>query len=259
MNILVIGKGFGANVHVPAFQSLGCEVRNVTRDWPAHLEWADAVSIAVPPSEQYWITLRAIRAGKHVLCEKPFGLNPEQAEALVAEMSERGPVGMVGYEFDELPCEVTPGRIRWHSPNWADPLRPWGWQCDRSRGGGVISAFGSHVFQWIERRCWIREVKAVLHTAIKERQGKTCTAEDCATVAVKMDSGLTWIELCQVDPFAPSVSGESVRLPAFTKLASDFLEACKIGRTLEPSFETGHRVQHIMDACYRSNGEWVKV
>jgi predicted dehydrogenase len=50
----------------------------------------DAVYVATPHSGHEQDTLRYLRAGKHVLCEKPLALNSAQAERMVAEARSRG-------------------------------------------------------------------------------------------------------------------------------------------------------------------------
>lgn len=50
----------------------------------------DAVYIALPPSLHHEWTLRAARAGKHVLCEKPLALNAEQASKMVSVCNQEG-------------------------------------------------------------------------------------------------------------------------------------------------------------------------
>ena len=54
-------------------------------------EELDAIYIALPPSMHAEWTILAAEAGKHVLCEKPFTANAEEAErvAAVARASDR--------------------------------------------------------------------------------------------------------------------------------------------------------------------------
>jgi len=50
----------------------------------------DVVYVATPQSCHEPDTLRFLRAGKHVLCEKPFALNARQAATMVEEARSRG-------------------------------------------------------------------------------------------------------------------------------------------------------------------------
>lgn len=60
----------------------------------------DAVVIATPVNTHYRFAIRALRAGKHVLVEKPFVTDVEQAEELVAAADEGGLTMMVGHTFE---------------------------------------------------------------------------------------------------------------------------------------------------------------
>lgn len=51
---------------------------------------ADAVYVLTPPSTHRESALAAIRAGKHVLCEKPLAITVEDAEAMVRSAREAG-------------------------------------------------------------------------------------------------------------------------------------------------------------------------
>jgi predicted dehydrogenase len=57
----------------------------------------DAVVVATPAPTHASITLAALRAGKHVLVEKPFALNIRDAEAVRNEAARAGRVVMVGH------------------------------------------------------------------------------------------------------------------------------------------------------------------
>jgi predicted dehydrogenase len=59
----------------------------------------DAVIIATPLSTHFELALQALQAGKHVLVEKPFTENSEQAIRLIDEASRRNLVLMVDHTF----------------------------------------------------------------------------------------------------------------------------------------------------------------
>ncbi len=60
-------------------------------DLDALLEAVDAVAIAVPPDVQADLAVRAARAGRHLLLDKPLALSLEQARSVV-EAAEAGGV-----------------------------------------------------------------------------------------------------------------------------------------------------------------------
>ncbi len=66
----------------------------------AALPHVDALVIATPPSTHARLGLQAIRAGKHVLIEKPLATNTADAQMLVAEAEHAGVVLMVGHTFE---------------------------------------------------------------------------------------------------------------------------------------------------------------
>src|SRR5688500_20119209 len=59
----------------------------------------DAVAIATPVSTHFDLALAALRAGKHVLVEKPLAANSEQARQLIDEAASREVVLMVDHTF----------------------------------------------------------------------------------------------------------------------------------------------------------------
>lgn len=56
----------------------------------------DAVTLPLPDQVHAQITIDALRAGKHVLCEKPMALNLEECKAMIRASRETGKQLMVG-------------------------------------------------------------------------------------------------------------------------------------------------------------------
>ena len=69
---------------------------------------ADAVLDVTPPTFRTEITLKALKAGRHVLSEKPLALSMEDAKAIVRAADEAGRVYMVSqnYRFNPVPRTI---------------------------------------------------------------------------------------------------------------------------------------------------------
>ena len=64
----------------------------------------DAVAVATPVSTHHTLAMEAMRAGKHVLIEKPIAASVAEAEEIVAESERLGGVVMVGHTFEYNPA-----------------------------------------------------------------------------------------------------------------------------------------------------------
>ncbi|MFA5800326.1 MAG: Gfo/Idh/MocA family oxidoreductase, partial [Candidatus Peribacteraceae bacterium] len=149
--------------------------------------------------------------GKSILCEKPFTLSSEIAEHLYKEARAAGIVHAVDFEFRELPAlklikkrledgtvgEIKNAKIIWLVGFWADPERPWRWQCDRDAGGGVLGALGVHLFDMVE---WffgpVKKLRAEMDISIKNRTDvsgtlREVTAEDHADIELVCENGIS--------------------------------------------------------------------
>ena len=69
----------------------------VARDFDELLAECDALSVATPTVSHHELALRALRAGRHVLVEKPVTATLAQADDLIREAEQRGLVLQVGH------------------------------------------------------------------------------------------------------------------------------------------------------------------
>jgi len=234
LRVGIIGVGFGARVHLPAFLSIpGVSVVgladsgsgrarevavNLGRDiracdsWKEALEGdsVDAISVATPPYVQAEIVCAAVSAGKHVLCEKPFGLNTEEAVRMWESARAAGWANAVDFEFRMEPGIAALKRliesgeigavrrieVRWLTAGGLDASAGWSWRHDTHLGGGVLNGFVSHVVDYVE---WISgsrisRVSARCEILVRERpdaQGgmRPVTAEDRSELLCDLKSG----------------------------------------------------------------------
>jgi predicted dehydrogenase len=117
-----------------------------------------AVVISLPNSLHFPATLKALQAGKHVLCEKPPTLNAEQMRQLRNEADSRGLIYFFGRQMRfsgsvqaarRAVAERRLGEIYFAKTMWVrargTPGGIDGWFTDRSRaGGGVVIDLGVH-------------------------------------------------------------------------------------------------------------------
>jgi predicted dehydrogenase len=77
----------------------------VENDWRALVRRpdVDAVIVSTPPSLHAEMTIAALRAGKHVLCEKPLARNLEECQAMVAATKESGRFLATGFNYRFYP------------------------------------------------------------------------------------------------------------------------------------------------------------
>jgi len=75
-------------------------------DWKQVVEREDidAVLIASTTSFHKEIAIAAANAGKHVLCEKPLGMNAEEARQMLEAAEKSGIVHMLGHNYRRVPA-----------------------------------------------------------------------------------------------------------------------------------------------------------
>lgn len=64
----------------------------------------DAVVVATPDAFHGPVTLECLKAGKHVLCEKPLALNHAEAKRMVVAAGRAGVINMVNFSYRSWPA-----------------------------------------------------------------------------------------------------------------------------------------------------------
>ena len=180
----VVGTGFVGVLHVEALRRLGVEVLGVVGSSPARARakgltvplpepyddlealladpHVDVVHVTTPNHLHHEQVKAALAAGKHVVCEKPLGLDAAQSAELL-ELAERsGLVHCTNFNVRFYPqCQearalVADGRIGdvWnvhggYLQDWLLLATDWNWRLEPGRGGDLraVADIGSH---WLD-------------------------------------------------------------------------------------------------------------
>jgi predicted dehydrogenase len=190
-----------------AAQSLGVEAAYDSVELLLADPAVDVVHIATPNATHRELALAAIRAGKHVVCEKPLATSVADAAELVAAAATAGVVATVpfAYRFHPMVREARarlagggPGRL--HSiqgvylQDWLLDRSDDNWRVDEGQGGPsrAFADIGSHLVDLIEFVTGdrIARVQALTRTVHAERAStKDVTTEDLAAVLFETGSG----------------------------------------------------------------------
>ncbi|MDL2288492.1 Gfo/Idh/MocA family oxidoreductase [Oscillospiraceae bacterium OttesenSCG-928-F05] len=179
----------------------------------------DAVSICVWNSEHAPCAIKALKAGKHVLCEKPMARTVAEAEEMLRVSKEMNKLLMIGFvrRFGE-DCNVIKSFI--DSDKLGDIYyakvrclrrkgNPGGWFGEKARsGGGPLIDLGVHLIDFVKYVTGKPEPVSVYGATFNKlgARGNTkdpldyiaasatdhdiCDVEDMATALIRFDNGL---------------------------------------------------------------------
>ena len=124
----------------------------------------DGVIIATPDDQHHAMTLAALEAGLHVLCEKPLATTAAQAREMVERAEAAGRIHMVLFTYRSVPAFAYArdlvaqgfiGRCYHAEFNYAGGYARearYAWRFDQDRANGVLGDLGSHM---IDMARWI--------------------------------------------------------------------------------------------------------
>jgi predicted dehydrogenase len=205
----LIGTGFARSAQAPAFSvcegaelvavcsgrlenaqraAAEFDIKHVCENYEQLLALEDVslVVISAPPHLHHPITLAALEAGKHVICEKPMAMNVGEArEMTAAAESHSSQLSIIDHELrfnptwrrlKELVDDGFLGDLHHINITIASGFRhsaqrPWNWWSQKSAGGGLLGALGSHAIdavRWLFGE--IEAVSGVIETMVPERK-----------------------------------------------------------------------------------------
>ena len=229
----IIGAGFVGRAHIDALRRLGVTVVGVLGSSPERSEESRSalklqrayrsldelagdsavhvVHICTPNHLHFEQASSLMRAGKHVVCEKPVAMTTRESAALIELAREHGRVGGVCYNLRYYPlCQEARARVTSGAigeprlvhgnflQDWLFYPTDWNWRLETELGGDLraVSDIGTH---WLDLAMWLTGRKIVevcgdLATVIPVRQrprGRVETfqaATAAATDAVKIST-----------------------------------------------------------------------
>jgi predicted dehydrogenase len=160
-------------------------------DWKRLVDRDDVelVDVCTPGSSHAEISIAALEAGKHVLCEKPLANTLQEAQAM-AEAASRAAAGgvraMVGFNFRRVPAValarelIAAGRLgavrhvraAYLASHAADPDFPLVWRLRAEQAGsGALGDLGAHAIDLAQYLAGdrIAGVSALTETFVRER------------------------------------------------------------------------------------------
>jgi predicted dehydrogenase len=193
LNAAVVGLGFVGRAHVEALRRLSISVQGALGSTPERSKAASEAlrlpraynsldELAADPSVQvvhlctpnhlhFQEASQLLRAGKHVLCEKPLSLDSRESAALVSLLKETGLVGVVTYNLRYYPlCQEARALIRNGAigqvklihgsflQDWLLFPTDWNWRLEAKLGGELraVSDIGTH---WLDLVTWLTNSK----------------------------------------------------------------------------------------------------
>ena len=210
-----------------------------------------AVLISTPTGLHAEHVAQAIAAGKHIMCEKPLTVDPDQSRALVAAADAAGVVLVMNHHFRRIPALVEArqriaaghlgvplrAHLRYYRGSNVSPERAVSWRFV-GHTGGVLVDLGAHLIDLSVMLFGspLVAVQATLRTVYPTRPDRNGTAvvidvDDIATLHGRLANGMTvTIEASKMVPGA----ADGLRVEAYGTAGSliydmDDVNALRVG------------------------------
>ena len=170
----------------------------------------DLVFVVTPPHRHLEMTLDALAAGCHVVCEKPAAMDAGESARMLGVARASRKLVLIDHElrFDprraamrDIALSGRLGRMlhatyTLHSVRRRDTKAPWTWWSDAAQGGGALGALGSHAVDTLRSMLGeVASVRGTLETFTRERPDpktgtmRPVTSDDFTAAWLRFRSG----------------------------------------------------------------------
>lgn len=257
----------------------------------------DIVYIVLPNSMHADFTIRAAKAGKHVICEKPMAITVEDCDRMIAACKEAGKMLSIGYrlhfephnqEMMRVGREKTFGNIKHlKADNGMGDTK--GWRLDKAlAGGGPLMDVGIYCVQGCRYTTGLEPVAVRAQEGPKKNKEKFKTVEESLTWQMEFPENIIaecktsyseemsmlraeaengWAELSPAYGYGGikgKTSDGEMKFPQVNQQArqmDDFAQAVRDGRDTPLPGEMGRQDVKILQAIYKAmeTGQRVEV
>ncbi|UZR93287.1 Gfo/Idh/MocA family protein [Chondrinema litorale] len=248
----------------------------------------DIIYVVLPNSMHAEYTIRAAKAGKHVICEKPMALNVQECESMIKACKENNVALSIGYRMHFEPNTQEVMRIGQEQVLGAVQMvcagagyretRKDHWKLKKAMGGGAMMDMGVYSLQ-AARYVTGEEPIAVTAQEFRIRKDLFTEVEETLTFQLEFPSGalanlhtsfgmnMNYLDVrtekgyIKLDPFSSynningSTSEKTLNLPQVNQQATqmDEVAVCiKDGKPLRVTGEEGLKDMKVVDAIYHA-------
>ena len=253
----------------------------------------DVIYNPLPISHHREYTIKALRAGKHVLCEKAFALNAAEAQEMAAAARETGLVLIEGFHYRyhpvflralELVDSGALGQIQRIDARFGIRTpQPSDIRMNYETGGGATMDIGSYPISWLRHitreepevvsaqarignpdvDLWLKAEYRLADGAVATTTGSMIENSYVADLDIRGTRG----RLLVVNPLLPHIShsieltvdGDTTRetlshRPTYAYQLDAFIDAVRNGTPLPTDAEDAVKQMRVIDAAYRAAG-----
>lgn len=174
----------------------------------------DAVSVCVVNTEHARVSIEALNAGKHVLCEKPMATSLEDCIAMVDAAKKNGRYLMIGQNQRLAKAHIKARKLLQQGvigdvitfktcfghggpEGWSIDRKKFPWFFDKSKSSmGVLADLGVHkidLIQYLLHRKIIETTAKLVTLDKMDPEGNPISVDDNAYCIFKMDNGIIGI------------------------------------------------------------------